>query len=198
MPGRRGPRHRDVLPAQLRAREVAVDLSLERIEAAAGSIDPVFLNTPQFVDERLSAELGREVAGQGRDAQSDRQLQGTRDLAGGPGPGSGSHLGLLDRRQLRTGPGLRGRERGERPSTCSRPSTLRRRRSSGCAGWVPRCRSASTPGQSLETTPRRAKTGCSWSTGWIRGSPRAPERSGSSSDRRAGSTRWSFRSVTAP
>jgi threonine dehydratase len=38
-----------------------VDLSLERIEDAAAQIDPVFLNTPQFVDERLSAELGREV-----------------------------------------------------------------------------------------------------------------------------------------
>ena len=38
-----------------------MDLSLERIESAAARIDPVFLNTPQFVDERLSAELGREV-----------------------------------------------------------------------------------------------------------------------------------------
>jgi threonine dehydratase len=38
-----------------------VDLSLERIENAAAQIDPVFLNTPQFVDERLSAELGREI-----------------------------------------------------------------------------------------------------------------------------------------
>jgi threonine dehydratase len=38
-----------------------VDLSLERIEAAQEEIDPVFLDTPQFVDERLSAALGREV-----------------------------------------------------------------------------------------------------------------------------------------
>jgi threonine dehydratase len=38
-----------------------VDLSLERIEAAAEEINPIFLNTPQFVDERLSAALGREV-----------------------------------------------------------------------------------------------------------------------------------------
>ena len=38
-----------------------MDLSLERIENAAAQIDPVFLNTPQFVDERLSAELGREI-----------------------------------------------------------------------------------------------------------------------------------------
>jgi threonine dehydratase len=38
-----------------------VDLSPSRIEAAVDEIDPLFLNTPQFVDERLSAELGREV-----------------------------------------------------------------------------------------------------------------------------------------
>jgi threonine dehydratase len=38
-----------------------VDLSLERIEAAAGEIDPVFLDTPQFVSDQLSEALGREV-----------------------------------------------------------------------------------------------------------------------------------------
>jgi threonine dehydratase len=38
-----------------------VDLSLERIEAAQEEIDPVFLETPQFVDERLSAAFGCEV-----------------------------------------------------------------------------------------------------------------------------------------
>jgi threonine dehydratase len=38
-----------------------VDLSLERIESAAGEIDPVFLNTPQFVSDQLSEALGREV-----------------------------------------------------------------------------------------------------------------------------------------
>jgi threonine dehydratase len=38
-----------------------VDLSLERIAVAVDRIDPVFLDTPQFVDERLSDELGREV-----------------------------------------------------------------------------------------------------------------------------------------
>jgi threonine dehydratase len=38
-----------------------VDLSLTRIEAAVGEIDPVFLNTPQFVSDQLSEELGREV-----------------------------------------------------------------------------------------------------------------------------------------
>jgi threonine dehydratase len=38
-----------------------VDLSLERIVAAQEEIDPVFLDTPQFVDDRLSAPVGREV-----------------------------------------------------------------------------------------------------------------------------------------
>jgi threonine dehydratase len=38
-----------------------VDLSAARIEAAVGLIDPVFLNSPQFVEERLGAEVGREV-----------------------------------------------------------------------------------------------------------------------------------------
>ena len=38
-----------------------MDLSLERIEEATGVIDPVFLDTPQFVSDQLSAELGREI-----------------------------------------------------------------------------------------------------------------------------------------
>jgi threonine dehydratase len=38
-----------------------VDLSLKRIEQAVAQIDPVFLNTPQFVSDRLSDEFGREV-----------------------------------------------------------------------------------------------------------------------------------------
>jgi threonine dehydratase len=38
-----------------------VDLSPARIEAAVGQIDPVFLDTPQFVDDHLSSELGRKL-----------------------------------------------------------------------------------------------------------------------------------------
>jgi threonine dehydratase len=38
-----------------------MDLSLTRIEAAVDEIDPVFLNTPQFVSHQLSDELGREI-----------------------------------------------------------------------------------------------------------------------------------------
>jgi threonine dehydratase len=38
-----------------------VDLSLERIELAAATIDPVFRNSPQYADEQLCAALGRRV-----------------------------------------------------------------------------------------------------------------------------------------
>ena len=38
-----------------------VDLSPARIEEALEHIDPVFLDSPQFVAERLGAELGREI-----------------------------------------------------------------------------------------------------------------------------------------
>jgi threonine dehydratase len=40
---------------------LTVDLSLQRIEASLREIDPVFLDTPQFVSDRLSNTLGREV-----------------------------------------------------------------------------------------------------------------------------------------
>ncbi|RKS07789.1 threonine dehydratase [Nocardiopsis sp. Huas11] len=39
----------------------AEDLSLDRIAEAAETIDPVFLGTPQYVDEQLAAALGRPV-----------------------------------------------------------------------------------------------------------------------------------------
>ena len=42
-------------------RREAIDLSPERIAAAVTRIDPVFLDTPQFVNEELSAALSREV-----------------------------------------------------------------------------------------------------------------------------------------
>jgi threonine dehydratase len=38
-----------------------MDLSLERIDAARERINPAFLDTPQFEDDRLSAALGRDV-----------------------------------------------------------------------------------------------------------------------------------------
>jgi hypothetical protein len=36
-------------------------LSIEPIEEAARTIDPVFLNNPQYADEQLNAALGRKV-----------------------------------------------------------------------------------------------------------------------------------------
>ena len=38
-----------------------IDLQPERIEAAVELIDPLFRNTPQFVEQRLAAALGRHV-----------------------------------------------------------------------------------------------------------------------------------------
>ena len=38
-----------------------MDIVVERIAQAAESIDPVFLNSPQFVDEQLAAAIGRRV-----------------------------------------------------------------------------------------------------------------------------------------
>jgi threonine dehydratase len=38
-----------------------LDLSLKRIEEAARTIDPVFLNTPQYADEQLNAALAHNV-----------------------------------------------------------------------------------------------------------------------------------------
>jgi threonine dehydratase len=40
---------------------MTLDLAPTRIEAAVAEIDPVFLNTPQFVSDELSATLGHEV-----------------------------------------------------------------------------------------------------------------------------------------
>jgi threonine dehydratase len=41
--------------------DAVVDLSLDGIERAAASIDPVFLDSPQFPDSQLSAAVGRDV-----------------------------------------------------------------------------------------------------------------------------------------
>ena len=38
-----------------------VGLDSARIAGAARVIDPIFLNSPQFVDEQLCAALGRQV-----------------------------------------------------------------------------------------------------------------------------------------
>ena len=53
-----------------------LDLSLERIEEAARTIEPVFLNTPQYADEQLSAALARHVVVKVETANPLRSFKG--------------------------------------------------------------------------------------------------------------------------
>ncbi|GLZ80919.1 threonine dehydratase [Actinorhabdospora filicis] len=66
-----------------------MDIDLARIEEAAAVIDPVFLHTPQYVDENLSATLGRAVTVKLETANPIRSFKGRgadyllRDIAPG-------------------------------------------------------------------------------------------------------------------
>jgi threonine dehydratase len=53
-----------------------LDLSVKRIEEAARTIDPVFLNTPQYADEQLNAALGRNVVVKVETANPLRSFKG--------------------------------------------------------------------------------------------------------------------------
>jgi threonine dehydratase len=53
-----------------------LDLSIARIEEAARTIDPVFLNTPQYADEQLNAALGRNVVVKVETANPLRSFKG--------------------------------------------------------------------------------------------------------------------------
>ena len=53
-----------------------MDLSLARIEAAARRIDPVFLHSPQYADERLNQALGRYVVVKVETANPLRSFKG--------------------------------------------------------------------------------------------------------------------------
>jgi len=53
-----------------------LDLSVTRIEQAARSIDPVFLNTPQYADAQLGAALGRNVVVKVETANPLRSFKG--------------------------------------------------------------------------------------------------------------------------
>src|SRR5262245_3758127 len=53
-----------------------LDLSVARIEEAARTIDPVFLNTPQYADTQLSAALGRTVVVKVETANPLRSFKG--------------------------------------------------------------------------------------------------------------------------
>jgi threonine dehydratase len=54
----------------------AIDLSLANIEKAATVIDPVFLNSPQFVDEQLCAALGKRTIVKVETANPIRSFKG--------------------------------------------------------------------------------------------------------------------------
>ena len=53
-----------------------MDLDLSRIEEAARTVDPVFLNTPQYADEQLSAALGRHLVVKVETANPLRSFKG--------------------------------------------------------------------------------------------------------------------------
>ena len=53
-----------------------MDLNLENIELATRTIDPVFLNSPQFVDDQLSATLGRRTIVKVETANPIRSFKG--------------------------------------------------------------------------------------------------------------------------
>jgi threonine dehydratase len=53
-----------------------LDISLAGIEKATKTIDPVFTNTPQFVDDQLSAALGRHVLVKVETANPVRSFKG--------------------------------------------------------------------------------------------------------------------------
>jgi threonine dehydratase len=55
---------------------VDLDLSLSRIEEAARTIDPVFLNTPQYADAQLNAALERHVVVKVETANPLRSFKG--------------------------------------------------------------------------------------------------------------------------
>ncbi|MFL6144025.1 MAG: threonine/serine dehydratase [Labedaea sp.] len=64
-----------------------MDLSLERIELAARTIDPVFRNSPQYLDQQLCAALGRRVLIKVETANPLRSFKGR---------GTGFLIGQLD------------------------------------------------------------------------------------------------------
>jgi threonine dehydratase len=54
----------------------SLDVSLERIEEAARVIDPVFTNTPQYIDDQLAAALGRKIIVKVETANPIRSFKG--------------------------------------------------------------------------------------------------------------------------
>ena len=133
---------------------LAVDLSPERIEASLGEIDPVFLDTPQFVSARLSSALGREVL---------LKIETLNPIGSFKGRGTSVLARTLD--PARTwvcatagnfGQGLAYAARdGTRRHTSSWPLTRRRGRSSACRSSAPGWKCTSTPDRPLGSMPPR-------------------------------------------
>jgi threonine dehydratase len=98
-----------------------VDLSLERIEASLEEIDPVFLDTPQFVSDRLSNVLGREVLVKVETLNPIGSFKGRGYLRAGAEVGSQAHLGVRHRGQLRAGTRLCGSPTGSDDAHLRRP-----------------------------------------------------------------------------
>ena len=184
---------------------MTTDLSAKRIAAAAGQIDPVFRDTPQFVSQQLSARFEREVVvkvetlnpigsfkGRGTSLLA-QQLDPTRtwvcSTAGNfgqglaysaRGRGAAVHAFVspaVPRAKVATMRSLDARVEVSSPRRCAR-----------CWGR----------GRTRALMPPRAMTDSSSSTGCIRRSRRARVRSALNSERQIRSTRPSCNSVTAP
>jgi Pyridoxal-phosphate dependent enzyme len=177
-----------------------LDLSIARIEEAARTIDPVFLNTPQYADDQLGAALGRNVAVKVETANPLRSFKGRGAdffmgrLAAGPTVVCSS-TGNFGQAMA-----YAGRRRGTAvevfvPENVN-PAKLARMRSLARASrpWAP---TPLPPKPPRGIVWRRRGTVCISRTGGNRRLPRVRERSASSCSAQALSTRSSFRSATA-
>lgn len=114
-----------------------LDLSLERIEQAARSIDQVFLGTPQYVDEQLCAALGRRVLVKVETANPIRSFKGrgTDFVVAGLDPGV--HIVTASTGNFGQGAAYAGRSHGMPVTVFTplgvNPSKLDRIRSLGAA-----------------------------------------------------------------
>jgi threonine dehydratase len=108
---------------------------MERIELAARTIDPVFLSSPQYVDEMLCAALGRRVVVKVETANPIRSFKGrgTSFLIGQLDPGV--HVVTASTGNFGQGAAYAGRSRGFPVTVCTplgvNPSKLDRIRSLG-------------------------------------------------------------------
>jgi len=89
-----------------------LDVSLARIEEAAAAIDPVFTNTPQFVDDQLSVALSRQVVVKVESANPLRSFKGRgADFAVGR-LGAAKHIVCVSTGNFGQAVAYAGRKRG--------------------------------------------------------------------------------------